>query len=105
MRSHLYNTQDQINKIKPNSKLSYSKNEKNGKIFINDLWSEKYSKMILCESKIQNNIEKIDKLHRRNIEDFMEEMKQMQPTSSVKQICDQIIDSYMTAQHEATTQK
>ena len=40
-------------------------------MFINDFWSEKYMKNILGESKIQENIEKIKKLYRRNMQEVM----------------------------------
>lgn len=47
-----------------------------GRIYINELWSEKFHKLVLKESKIEAVLERISKLYRRNVEDFVDDIHQ-----------------------------
>ncbi|KAL4460043.1 hypothetical protein ABPG74_003569 [Tetrahymena malaccensis] len=45
-----------------------------GRIYINELWSDKFHKLVMNESKIQEVLDKIQKLYRRNVDEFVEDV-------------------------------
>ena len=48
------------------------KSDKVGKFFINELWSEKFHKQVLKETKIKEVCERIEYMHRKNISNLLE---------------------------------
>lgn len=54
---------------------NHEKSDKIGKFFINELWSEKFHKQVLKETKIKEVCEKIEKLHRRNLSNMLEDVE------------------------------
>lgn len=62
---------NESNNTSDKNKLQKIQNQKQddkfGKIFINELWSEKFHKLVLKESKIQDVVDKINRLHRRQV--------------------------------------
>lgn len=50
---------------------------KQGKIYINEFWSEKYQQQILKDSKIQESLESMQGLIRKNISDLVDDVHGM----------------------------
>ena len=60
---------------KLSSKRTSNRDEKVGRLFINELWSEKFHKQVLKESKIRDIIDRIQKLHRRNLDHLIGDLE------------------------------
>ena len=66
-----------------------------GKIRVNEFWSEKYNKLILKESKIMNNIQRIEQIQRQGINNLIQDLRQKVQTDSTK---DEFVQSIINTQ-------